>query len=106
VKKARREKPRDTSGLAEMNVEGLTRIVYLMVACMATCDARGISVPPDFVAHFGAVRHHLMRKCIGPDYSEMEFREFFGVLLKTACEQHSATAARLDALQATNQLTQ
>jgi hypothetical protein len=100
------EKPRDTNGLAQMNVEGLTRIVYLMVATMAKCDAKGISVPPDFVTHFGVVRHHLMRKCVGPDYSEVDFCGFFGVLLKTACEQHSATAVRRDALQATNQLTQ
>jgi len=106
MKNARREKPRDTSGLAEMNVEGLTRIVYLMVACMAKCDADRISVPPDFVTHFGVVRHHLMRKCVGPDYSEMQFRKFFGVLLKTACEEHGATGARMDALQVTNQLTQ
>jgi len=106
VKNSLRDKTRDTSGLADMNVEGLTRIVYLMVACMAKCDARGVSVPPDFVTHFGAVRHHLMRKCVGPDYSEIQFQEFFGVLLKTACEQHNANAARMDALQATNQLTQ
>ena len=99
-------KPRDRSGLAQMNVEGLTRIVYLMIAVMAKCDAEAISVPPDFVDHFGTVRCHLMRKCVGPRYPEMEFRRFFGVLLKTVCEQHSATSARLDALQATNQLAQ
>ncbi len=94
------------SDLANLNIEGLTGIVYLMVACMAKCDAERIAVPPDFVAHFGVVRHHLMKKCVGSDYSERQFREFFGILLETACGVHRATAARLDALRATNQLTQ
>jgi hypothetical protein len=97
---------KETNGLADLNVEGLTGIIYLMVACMANCDAKGIAVPPDFVLHFGSVRYHLMRKCVGPDYSEKEFRKFFGIFLKTACDQHQATPARLDALRATNQLTQ
>jgi hypothetical protein len=99
-------KANSVGGLADLNIEGLTGIVYLMVACMAKCDAERIAMPPDFVAHFGVVRHYLMKKCVGPDYSEKQFREFFGILLKTACDLHRATTARLDALRAMNQLTQ
>ncbi len=99
-------KSADVDGLAEMSTEGLTRIVFLMIECMAHCDAKGIAVPEDFVTHFGVVRSYLMRKCVGPDYTESEFRAFFGVVVDTACEQYGATPARLDSLQIKNQLIQ
>lgn len=93
-------------GLKAMDIEGLTKIIFLVVAVMAGCDAEKVEVPEDFAIHFGVVRSILMRKCIGPEYSESQFRKFFGVLLKCAGEECGATPARMEALQAANQLIQ
>lgn len=103
-----KDHPENTNheGLARRSIEGLVDVIQLMVGIMARCDARQITMPPDFISHFSAVRHHLMRKCVGPDYSERQFCEFFRIVVQTACEKHGATADRIDTLQATNQLRQ
>ena len=96
----------DVSSLEATDVEGLAKIIFLVVAAMARCDITGAHVPEDFVAHFGIVRSILMRKCIGPDYTESEFCKFFEVMLTRAGEECGATPARMETLQAMNQLTQ
>jgi hypothetical protein len=84
----------------------LTKILFLVVAIMAKCDAGGVEIPEDFITHFGVVRSVLMRKCIGPDYTEGQFRKFFDVLLKCAGEEYGATPARMESLEAANQFVQ
>lgn len=96
----------DHERLAKMSAQRLVDVIDMVVAVMARCDSDGIAMPSDFIAHFGVVRHCLMRKCVGPDYSERQFREFFKIVIQAACEQHRATPARIETLQAMNQLTQ
>lgn len=92
--------------LAKMDAKRLIDVIDMIVAVMAKCDSEGIAMPPDFVAHFRVVRYYLMRKCVGPDYSERQFRDFFRIVIQAACEQHRATPARMEVLLATNHLIQ
>jgi hypothetical protein len=96
----------DVRGLEAMDVEGLTKIIFLVVAILAKCEADEIEVPEDFVTHFGVVRSILMRKCIGPDYTESQFCKFFAVLLNCAGEECGATPIVMESLEVANQLTQ
>ena len=93
-------------GLEAKDVMELSRIIELMIACMAKADAQGVEVPEEFLTHFGVVRSVLMRKCIGPNYTELQFCEFFGVMLKAAGEVHKVRPARMAVLEASNQLVQ
>lgn len=92
--------------LEATDVRGLTKIIFMVVAIMAKCDAGGVEIPEDFIIHFGVVRSVLMRKCIGPDYTESQFCRFFGVLLKCAGEEYGATPARMESLETANQFVQ
>lgn len=96
----------NVAGLKAMDAQGLAKIVLLIIAILARCDARGVEVPEDFITHFGVVRSILMRKCVRCDYTERQFQRFFGVMLKCASEDYGATPERMASLEAMNQLVQ
>ena len=96
----------DVAKLHRSSPKELLGTVDLILQLIARCDRDDIAIPPDFLAHFGTVRNVLMKKCVGTDYTESEFCKFFGAMLKCAGEEYGAAPARMETLQAMNQLTQ
>ncbi len=61
--------------------QDLLRAAILSLSTVAMCDEQGTEIPADFLTHIHRLRNALRRKCVGPDYSDEEFRRFFlGVL--------------------------
>lgn len=107
MKEQRKQNCSDVVGLRRSSPEKLLGIVGLLLKYIALADQKNIEVPPEFLEHFGLVRNVLMRKCIGSDYTEAQFREFFNVAFLAAVRDYGMTEQRANSIRVeANQLLQ
>lgn len=80
--------------------EELLDLALKMLTFIAQCDRDNVEVPDQFLLAFGRLRDALRQKCVSPEYSEENFREFFvhGVL-GFVVKEYGLTQERVAAFQ-------